>query len=124
VKDGASQFQKFHVNFHNLDEVITVRQVLRKMGSENAHGRVQNAENGFRFDVLELYHKDGYEVLIHIVQVAGDETWVLFFIIDTKEQSKQHSRFTFAGLRPVIPRNHRCECLRSNVVSIYFSLEL
>jgi hypothetical protein len=44
------------------------------MGSENAHGRVQNAKNGFGFDFLELYHKDGYEFLNHIVRVAGDET--------------------------------------------------
>jgi hypothetical protein len=34
-------------------------QVFRKVGSENAHRCAQNAENGFDFDFLEQYHKDG-----------------------------------------------------------------
>jgi hypothetical protein len=37
------------------------------MGSENAHGCVQNAENGFSLDFLEQYYKDGDEFLSHIV---------------------------------------------------------
>jgi hypothetical protein len=31
------------------------------MGFENAHGHAQNAENGFGFDFLERYHKEGDE---------------------------------------------------------------
>jgi hypothetical protein len=38
---------------------------------------------------LEQYHKDGNEFLSHIVWVTGDETWVSFVNIETKEQSKQ-----------------------------------
>jgi hypothetical protein len=38
------------------------------MGSENAHGYAQNAENGFGFDTfLEKYHTGGDEFLSHIV---------------------------------------------------------
>jgi histone-lysine N-methyltransferase SETMAR len=59
------------------------------MGSENAHGCAQNAENVFGFDFLERYHKDGDEFLNHIVQVIGDKTWVSFVNVETKEQSKK-----------------------------------
>jgi hypothetical protein len=38
---------------------------------------------------LELYNKDGDELLNHIIRVTGHETWVLFVNIETKEQSKQ-----------------------------------
>jgi hypothetical protein len=59
------------------------------MGSENAHGCAQNAENGFNFDFfLERCHKDGDEFLNHIVRVTGDETWVSFVNVETKEHSK------------------------------------
>jgi hypothetical protein len=55
-----------------------VSQVLRKMGSENAHGCAENVENGFGFDFLELKP----------VRVTGDETWVSFVNVENKEQSK------------------------------------
>jgi hypothetical protein len=51
------------------------------MGSENAHVCA--------FDVLESYHKDGDEFLNHIVRVTGDDTWVSFVNVETKEQTKQ-----------------------------------
>jgi hypothetical protein len=53
-------------------------QVLHKIGSENAHGCTQKAENGFDYDFLERYHKDGDEIIIHIVRITDDETWVSF----------------------------------------------
>jgi hypothetical protein len=60
------------------------------MGSENTHGCAQNADNGFGFDFfLERYHKDGDEFLIRIILVTGDESWVPFVNVETKEQSKQ-----------------------------------
>jgi hypothetical protein len=61
------------------------------MGSENAHGCAQNAENGFGLCrlFLERYHKDGDEFLNHVVGVTGDETWVSFVNAETEEQSKQ-----------------------------------
>jgi hypothetical protein len=61
---------------------------LRNTGSENAHGCSQNLENGFGFAFLYRYHKDGYEFLNHIVRATGDETWVPFVNVETKEQSK------------------------------------
>jgi hypothetical protein len=50
---------------------------LHKSCSENAHGWAQNVENVFGFGVLARYHK------------GGDETWVSFANIETKEPSKQ-----------------------------------
>jgi spore coat polysaccharide biosynthesis protein SpsF (cytidylyltransferase family) len=38
---------------------------------------------------LERCHKDGDEFLIHIVRITGDESWVSFLNVETKEQSKQ-----------------------------------
>jgi hypothetical protein len=54
------------------------------MGSENAHGSAQNAENGFGFDFLERYHKDGDEFLSHRT-CNGDETWISCVNVETKE---------------------------------------
>jgi hypothetical protein len=51
---------------------------------KNAHGYVQNAENGFGFDFLEEYHKDGDKFLNHFIQVTGDQTWVSFVDVETK----------------------------------------
>jgi hypothetical protein len=38
---------------------------------------------------LERYHKYGKEFHNHIIRVTGDETWVSFMNVETKEQSKQ-----------------------------------
>jgi hypothetical protein len=48
------------------------------MGSQNAHGCVQNAENVFSDEFLN-----------HIMQVTDDETWASFMNAAAKEQSKQ-----------------------------------
>jgi hypothetical protein len=61
---------------------------LPQIGFENAYGHAQNTENGVGFDFLKCYHKDGCD-LSHIVRVTGDETWVSFMNVETKEQSKQ-----------------------------------
>jgi hypothetical protein len=42
-------------------------------------------ENGFSFDFLEQYHKGGDEFLNHIIWVTGNETWVSFVNVKTKE---------------------------------------
>jgi hypothetical protein len=44
----------------------------------------QKTQNGFGF--LKRYHKDGHEFLNHIARVTGDETWVSFVNVETKEQ--------------------------------------
>jgi hypothetical protein len=56
------------------------------MGSANAHGCAQNAENCFGFDFLQQFHKDGDEFLNHIVRVTGGETCVSFVNVETKKQ--------------------------------------
>jgi hypothetical protein len=37
--------------------------------------------------ILEQYHKDGDEFFNHVI--TGDESWVSFVNVETKEQSKQ-----------------------------------
>jgi hypothetical protein len=60
------------------------------MGSKNAHRCAQKVENDFGFDFfLERHHNDGDVFLNGIVRVTGDETWVLFVNVETKEPSKQ-----------------------------------
>jgi hypothetical protein len=39
--------------------------------------------------LLERYDKDGDEFLKHIVGVTGDENWVSYVNVETKEKSKQ-----------------------------------
>jgi hypothetical protein len=95
VKDGSSQLHNFLVIFYKFHALFSMRLsqarlsswVLCKMGSENVHGCTQNTQNGFDFDFLEWYHKNGYEFLNHIVGVTGDEPWVPFVKVETKEQS-------------------------------------
>jgi hypothetical protein len=48
--------------------------------------KTQRMASAFTF--LEQYHKDG-EFLNHVVRVTGDETWVSFVNVETKEQSRQ-----------------------------------
>jgi hypothetical protein len=43
---------------------------------------------------LERYHKDGNEFL-SLVRVTGNETWVSFVNVETKEQPKQLDAQTF-----------------------------
>jgi hypothetical protein len=59
------------------------------MGSKNAHGCTQNAKNCLTLTLLEWYNKEGNEFLSDIVRVTGDETWLPFGNVETKEQSKQ-----------------------------------
>jgi hypothetical protein len=59
------------------------------MGCENAHSCAHKAGNGFGFDIFTAIHNDGNEVLSHIIRVAGDETWVSFVNVETKQQSEQ-----------------------------------
>jgi hypothetical protein len=60
VKDGASQFLNFYMNFYKFLAFFSARvtetrllEDLRKMDSENAHGLTQNAENGFGFGLFK-----------------------------------------------------------------------
>jgi hypothetical protein len=62
------------------------------MCSNNAHSSTQNAESGFSFSFFIAVPKDGNEFLIRSIQVTGDETWVSFVNVETKEQTKQWTR--------------------------------
>jgi hypothetical protein len=59
------------------------------MGSEYAHRCAQNAENCLGLFFSEQNHKDGDKFLRHNVRVTGDETWVSYVNVESKEQSKQ-----------------------------------
>jgi hypothetical protein len=89
VTDGASQFQNLHkiiivgLGYHKF----CTRRVLKILTSEH---KMQKMASALTF--LKQYHKDDDEFLNHIVRVTGDETWVSFVNVETKEQSKQTSR--------------------------------
>jgi hypothetical protein len=72
---------------------VSLSQILLKKGSENAHECAQRADSDFDFDFdfffLERCHRDDDEFRSHIVRVSGDETWVSFVNVATKEQSEQ-----------------------------------
>jgi hypothetical protein len=84
------------------------------MFSENAHGCVQSGENGFGFDSLERYLKDGDEFLNHIVRVTGNEPWVSFVNVETKEQSKQWMHIHQASRKS---SNKLCLCQKTVGIS-------
>jgi hypothetical protein len=44
---------------------------------------------------LESYHKDGDEILNHIVRVTGNKTWVSFSNFETKKAVKEVDAITF-----------------------------
>jgi uncharacterized damage-inducible protein DinB len=67
--------------------------------------------NGFGLDFLEQYHKDGDELLNHIIRV--DEIWISFMNVEIKEQSKQsiHSH------SPNKPKKFKQTSARKSMVS-------
>jgi hypothetical protein len=58
---------------------------------------------------LERHHKDGDEFINHIVRVTGDEAWVSFVNVETKEQAAQwmhtHSPNKPKGLNRRLPES-------------------
>jgi hypothetical protein len=59
------------------------------MNSKNAHVCAQNTRNGIGFHFFRVIPQRSKEFLNHIVRVIGDESWVSFVNVETKEQSKQ-----------------------------------
>jgi hypothetical protein len=57
---------EFHALFSMRLSQAWISQVLHKMVT-NAHRCTQSTENGFGFDFLELYNKDGNEFPNHII---------------------------------------------------------
>jgi hypothetical protein len=53
----------------------------------DAH-KMQRMASAF-VDFLEQYLKDSNEFLSHSIRVTGDETWVSFVDVESKERSKQ-----------------------------------
>jgi hypothetical protein len=90
VKDSASQFQKFRVNFHKLHaQFSTVRLGYYKFWARwvlkmltGAH-KTQRMASALSF--LEQNHEDGDEFLNHIPLVTGYEIWVSFVNVETKD---------------------------------------
>jgi hypothetical protein len=56
ISELSSEFSQIsHTLFYEIItnyEYVKLSQVLRKMGSENAHGCAQNADNGFGCDIF------------------------------------------------------------------------
>jgi hypothetical protein len=88
------------------------------MGSENSHGRAQNAENGFGFNFLQLYHKDWDDFLIHILRITGDESWVSSVNAESKEQSKQWMRTHSPNRQNIF--NKRCLSARKLMATVFW----
>jgi hypothetical protein len=59
------------------------------MVSKNAQGCTKMHRMVSALTFLEQHHKGGNEFLNHNVQVAGDETWVSFVNVKTKDNLKQ-----------------------------------
>jgi hypothetical protein len=77
-----------------LYEIIAVRLGYQKFCARWLPKMLTSAQKTQRMasafvGLLERYHEDGNEFLSHIVRVTGDETWVSFVNVLTKEQSKQ-----------------------------------
>jgi hypothetical protein len=49
---------------------------------------------------FERYHKHGDEFLNHIIRVTGDETWVSFVNVKTKEHSKHWTHTLSTNKKP------------------------
>jgi hypothetical protein len=100
VKDGASQFQNFPFKSSQISRTVLHEIIPVRLGYDRkfcarwvpkmltgAH-KTQRMASAF-VDFLERCHKDDHENLNHIGRVIGDETWVSFLNVETKEQSKQ-----------------------------------
>jgi hypothetical protein len=55
---------------------------------------------------FERYHKGGYEILIHVVRVTGDETWVSFANFESKESQSSERTHIHQTSRKSL--NERC----------------
>jgi hypothetical protein len=97
VKDNASQFQNFSCEFPQVSCTVSYEIIKIRLGYHHKFcarwvpkmltGVHKTQRMALAF--FERYHKDGDEFLNHIVRVTGDETWVSFVSVETKEQSKQ-----------------------------------
>jgi hypothetical protein len=82
-----SEFQNFmHCYVQDHHSLATLSKVLCNIGSRNAQECTKNWEC---FSFKEQYLKDGDEFLDHIAWVTGNETWVSFVNVETREKSKK-----------------------------------
>jgi hypothetical protein len=83
VKDRASQFQNFPMNFHKFHALFSMRLSLIGYAATSfaqdcfrkyswVHTTLKRMASGLTF--LERYHNDGDELLDYIAQVTGNET--------------------------------------------------
>jgi hypothetical protein len=85
VKDGASQFQNFRVNFHSSlhDHHRLCARWVPKMLT-GAHKTQRMASDLWK--ILERYNINGDEFLNQILRVAGDETCISLVNVETEDQ--------------------------------------
>jgi hypothetical protein len=69
---------------------------------------------------LERHHKDDDGFLNHIVQVTGDETWVSFLNVETKEQSQPKSRCTHVHQTSRRSLNKSCLPVRKLIATVFW----
>jgi hypothetical protein len=103
VKESASQFQNFHVNFQKFHALFSMR--LLQLGYDitsfvqdefRKYTRLHKMQRmALALTFLEQYHKAGDDFLHHIMCITGDETWVSLVNAEIKEQSKQWMAYIF-----------------------------
>jgi hypothetical protein len=94
IKELAYKFPQISLTI--LYEIITVRLRYHKFSWYRKCSREHTKRRKWLrlWLFLERYRKDGDQFLNHIVRVTGDETWVSFLNVETKDHSKQwmHTR--------------------------------
>jgi hypothetical protein len=79
-----------------LYEIITIRlgccKICTTLVPEMLIGAHKMQRMAMALTFLECYHKNSDEFLSHIIRVTGDDTWVSFMNVETKEQSKHWMR--------------------------------
>jgi hypothetical protein len=83
ISEHSCEFPQ--ISYTVLYEIITVGLCYHKFCATWVPKMLTGAHKTLWF--LERYDKDGDEFLSHIVRVTGDETWVLYLNVETKEQS-------------------------------------
>jgi hypothetical protein len=81
-------------------------------------GAHQTQRRALALTFLERHHKDGDEFLNQIVRVRGDETWVSFVNVETKEQPS--SGCTHIHQRSRNSLNKRCLPARKLMETVFW----
>jgi hypothetical protein len=85
VKEGASQFQDFRVNFHKFHALFFTRLSQLGYAITGAH-KTQGMASALTF----FFYSGTTNMAMNFAFIGtGDETWVSFVNVETREQSEQ-----------------------------------